>query len=366
MSAKNEILVSYFLSGGIMEIKSNYKKKVTMRDVAEIANVSVSTVSRVINEPESVDISKRESVEQALAISGYIVKIDRAKTTASKAKRFKGNIALMVPDIANPHFQEFIFLIERQLIAIGYMMTLCIFENKDEIIDKYFKDLISRNFDGCIMCCLRPSEESIWARRFVELVPIVSIQSDIDGVDSINTTDKEGTFEIVEHLVSMGHQRIAFIGYSWNLSLFERRLNAYKEVHIKHGLPIRDEYIGYCEANLKSGYEEACKILSLSPRPTAIHSFNTYTAMGVYMAIRDNKLSIPKDISISAMDETPITHMFTPSLSVVSQPIELMAKTGVEMLIDRLENGKKFPPKNVIFPTTLLLRKSIGFCTESD
>lgn len=100
--------------------------------------------------------------------------------------------------------------------------------------------------------------------------------------------------------------------------------------------------------------------MSLPDRPTAIHCFNTKVAMGVYIAIRDNKLRIPEDISLSAFDDAPITQLFTPPLSVVSQPLEAMVSTAIDFLMKRIEGNRNAPLQHVIFPNTIMQRESIG------
>ena len=105
-------------------------------------------------------------------------------------------------------------------------------------------------------------------------------------------------------------------------------------------------------------------MLSLPQRPTAIHCLNTYTAMGVYTAIRDNKLRIPEDISLSGFDEAPVTQIFTPPLAVVAQPTQSIATTAMRMLLERMKEGIDMPPQVVTFPTTVILRQSVGPCPE--
>lgn len=333
-------------------------KSITLSDVAKRADVSVSTVSRVLNNPDIVDGFTRKNVQLAIKELGYI----HVKQKSGKQKnnsRFHGMIAFMVPDDENPHYQELINIVEKKLTELGYLMVLCIFKNDVQVIDKYFESLLTRDIDGCIMACLQPAQNSKWAKEFVQRIPTVSIQSDIGGVDSVNTTDEEGTYEMIERLIKMGHTKIGFVGYSWNLSIFERRLNAYKKIHENYGIPLREEYIGYTGSDLQSGYQEGCRILSLPDRPTAIHCFNTRVAMGVYIAIRSNKLRIPEDISLSAFDETPLAQLFTPPLSVVSQPLDAMASTAIDFLTKRIQ-GENTSLQHVVFPTTLIQRSSIG------
>lgn len=338
-----------------MSKRSAYKS-ITLSDVARKAAVSASTVSRVLNNPDVVDETTKRKVQEAIEELGYV----HVKQKNNKKSEHQGMVALMVPDVENPHFQELIRMVEEKLSKINYSMLLCIFNNDEATIDKYLENLLTRNIDGCIMACLRPSPDSVWISKFIDQIPTISIQSDVEGVDSIDTTEEESTFEMIEKLVQFGHTKIGFVGYSWNLSVFEKRLNAYKRIHEKYNLPFCKEYVGYARIDLQSGYQEGCRILSLPNRPTAIHCFNTRVAMGVYMAIRDKKLRIPEDISLSAYDEAPITELFTPPLSVVSQPLEAMVSTAIDFLMKRINEGKSAPLQHVMFPNTIIQRYSIG------
>lgn len=336
-------------------------KAVTLRDVAQRAGVSSSTVSRVLNRPDLVDESTKATVNKAIEELGYIHSKPKKRTTS---KASSGTVAIMVPDLENPHFQVFVDITEKKLLNMNYMTMLCIFENNPDKIDLYFQELLEKKIDGCIMACLQPGSDSPWTRKFLDQIPTVAIQCDIEGIDSIMTTDEEGTYEMLENLVRLGHKKIGFIGYSWNLSLFERRLNAYKNIHNKYNLPLNEEYIGFSGADLQSGYEQGCRILSLPDRPTAIHCFNTFVAMGVYIAIRDKKLRIPEDISLSGFDDAPVANIITPPLSVVSQPIEAMAASSVNILTERMKGGNTLPLQNVVFPTSLIIRQSTGICPD--
>ena len=193
-----------------MSRKKGSKKAVTLQDIAARAGVSISTVSRVLNQPESVDEQKRIPVQAAIKEMGY-VRVSTHSVRKGKSNS-KGLVALMVPDVANPHFQEFISLVERRLSEMDYMMLLCIFDNQPEIIDKYFREILQRKVDGCIMACLRPAQDSPWVQKLITSIPVVAVQSDIEGIDKIETTDEQGTYEMVDYLISMGHRRIGFIG----------------------------------------------------------------------------------------------------------------------------------------------------------
>lgn len=345
--------------------KRSENRRITLNDIAQKAGVSVSTVSRVLNNPDIVDEFTKKQVQAVLDELEYVPPMKQNGKNNNRLKT-RGMIVVLVPDTDNPHYQELVRLAERNLTKLGYSMILCVFNNNMEILERCFQELLVRNIDGCIISALKLPADSVWAPKFLEQIPTVSIQADIEGIDSVNTMDGEGTYDIIEHLVKLGHKKIGFVGYSQNVSAFERRFNAYKKIHKDYNLPFREEYVGYVKTDLQSGYQEGCRLLSLPDRPTAIHCFNTRVAMGVYIAIRDKKMRIPEDVSLSAFDEVPITQLFTPPLSVVSQPLEVMVSTAVELLLKRMNGEKDMPFQNVVFPTTFIQRLSIGPAKDID
>lgn len=328
----------------------------TLKKIAEIANVSVSTVSRVLNNPKIVDESTREKVLDAIQICGY----------NKKTNEEVGNIAVLVPDLQNPHFQYLVSLLEKKLRKYGYLINLCIFDHNSELIDYYLETLMSSNVSGCIMASAWPHGDTAIMQSFIKKVPTISFQSDLADVDTVYTSDEEGTLEMLELLYQYGHKKIGFIGYITNEHLTKRRQSAYRHFHEMHNLPLREDFIGFGKPTLKSGYEQACRILCLKDRPTAIHCFNTFTAMGVYIAIREYHLRIPEDISVSAFDETPLSDFFFPPISVISQPIDAITTSIVDLLIKRIKKESSYGPQTIRFPTTLIRRQSIGFCPENE
>ena len=363
-----------------MKQRSPYKK-VTLSDVAREANVSSSTVSRVLNNPEIVDANTRKNILSVMSRLDYVY--SKGSSSPSQAQNQdpsgrkipkKGIIALMIPSDENPFYQTMISLVERTLTKAGYLMLLCIFNNDPENIDAYLQNLFSQQVDGCIMAFIKPDVHSAMYKKFTSLIPCVSFQSETDHVDSVSADEETGTYEMLDRLVNFGHKKIGFVGYFSNLLSYERRFGAYKRIHADHDLPIRSEYIseykGQTGLDFQTSYREGCRLLSLPDRPTAIFCFNLKVAIGVYTAIRDYKLRIPEDISICAFDELQIAQVFSPPLSVVGMPLQGMVSSAFDFLRDRIENTSvaEADPQSevtenaqhILFPTTVHQRASIG------
>ena len=339
-------------------------KKVTLVDVAREANVSATTVSRVINKPELVDEETRGKILDVMKEINYVhLKNPAAQTSKSVLSGKRGIITLIIPNDDNPYYSTLISFVEKRLEKAGYLMTLSVFNNDADNIEDYLRVYLDQKIDGCIMTYIRPDNRSDLFSKYIKCIPTISFQSDIDNIDSVIAEEYTGTFEMLEQLIKFGHRKIGFVGYFSNMTSYVLRVKAYRDVHEKYNIPLRDEYIieyeGETGIEYDISYREGCKLLSLQDRPTAIFCFNVKTAIGIYSAIRDYKLKVPDDISLCAFDELQINQLFTPPLTAVGIPMEAMVDTAVEMLISRIEKGNNKPVQRVNFPTTFYMRSSI-------
>jgi DNA-binding LacI/PurR family transcriptional regulator len=337
-------------------------KKVTISDIAKAAGVSPTTVSRVINYPELVESETKKSI---LAIMDNLKYINPKKKNINK---FSGPerqiIALMIPNDENPYYQTLISMVEKRLTSSGYLLLLCIYNNDAENINAHLLNLMNQGISGCIMSYINPQDNVPLVSEFVKKIPSVAFQANIEDIDSVEANEESGSYEMLEHLIQLGHKKIAFVGYFSNLMAYERRFAAYKKIHKDYNLPLRSEYIceykGHTGLDFQTSYREGCRLLSLPDRPTAIHCFNLKVAIGVYAAIRDFKLRIPEDISLSGFDDLQLTQLFTPPLSVVGVPMDSMVSTAISYLKQRIEGGPDMPKQHIMFPTSLYQRSSTG------
>lgn len=186
---------------------------------------------------------------------------------------------------------------------------------------------------------------------------VISIQSDIKGVDSINVTDEQGMFESAEHLLNLGHTRIAFLGYDNNMSSLNNRLTGFKAALRKNKVPIDDSMI-LKEVVSSSGYICAKTLLSSKTPPTAIQCINDHLAMGVYMAASELSIKIPQDLSVSGFDNSIVSRIMSPSLTTVAQPTAEMGETAAQLIIKRIIGDDRAEPRSIVLPTKHIIRDS--------
>jgi len=329
------------------------KEHLTIGDIARIAKVSKTTVSRVINNSSLVNKQTKKKVLKVIEEMNFTPNA----LARSLTKKTNKTIGFLIPDILNPFYMEIIQSIEEVVSKQGFSMYLCVTNQDPKKEEFYLNEMLERRTSGLIVVCtsINNSELLEKARKNIKMV---SIHADIEGVDKIDTTGEQGTFEIIEHLISLGHKKIGFIGYRFDIVALNNRLLGYKKALEKHRIPIRDEYILEGTVLGNSGYYMTNKLLDLDDPPTAIHCFNEYLAMGAYMAISERNLKIPQDISLTGFDDLFMSKLIRPRLTTVSQPISTMGQIAGELLIKNILEGAKPVSQSIVLPTKLIIRDS--------
>jgi len=332
-------------------LKNEQNKPMTIKDIAAEAGVSICTVSRVLNKSDLVGKKTKKKVERVIEENGYIPN-EMARSLLRKKSR---TIALLIPDLSNPFYAELFFGIEEVMSSEGYYVYVCNTNYKMENERRYIKELIGRGIDGMIFMSLYYCGEDIF--DFVRKnVSAVAVQTKVRDMDLIVTDVQETGAEAIRHLFELGHRKIGYICFDKKTNV--ERLHSYLISHKEAGVPVKDEYVidGYTPDTL--GYMAAKRLLSLPEPPTAIQAFNDYTALGVYQAVIEAGLNIPKDISIVSYDDIKIAGLLNPPLTTVNQPIQEMGRTAGDLLLKNISRGAEHLPKEIHLPSKFVIRSS--------
>lgn len=324
----------------------------TIRDIAEKAGVSVSTVSRVINKSPNVKEETRRQILKVMEETGYVPS-NIARNMMSKTNR---SIGLFVTDILNPFFNEIIKGVENVVNSDDYSLLIYAIGNSLQKEEESLGKLIRDRACGLIVTSCRLHSEK-FLKRARKYFNIVSIQSNLDNVDKIGVTDEKGTCDMIRYLIGLGHSRIVLMGYNELLPTFDARLAGYKKAMREAGLPVDEEQIIRVEPGEGNCYVAALELLLRQDRPTAIHCMNEYIASEVYRAVKDVGLSIPQDISLTGFDNLFISELMEPKLTTVSQPVRRMGEVAAKCLIRR----QQYPDEelqDIVFSTKLIIRDS--------
>jgi len=337
-------------------------KRPTQVDVAKLAGVSRATVSYVMNglTEGRVPISDetRQRVLDAIEELGYE---PDARAQALRSGSTK-TIALIIPDLRNPHFCEYATGVEQEARASGYHVLLSSTTLHDEYAVDIFKDLARRWFDGLVLASsfVLGSEEAqaTLARIRERGIPIVEL-SDNYGVDSVAADYREATKEVMSYLFSLGHRRIGLIHGIGGHELATDRLNSYYERLHDAGISVDPDLIIHCEPAIEDGYQASLQLLKLSSRPTALIAINDLLAIGAVRRVLDSGLEVPKDISFVSYDDIPMSNYLVPRLTTVTKDALALGRKAFQVLLARIQNPD-LPRQQFHLPARLIIRESTG------
>lgn len=330
-----------------------------LKTVAHIAGVSIATVSRVLNNDPVVKGETRLAVENAIKSCGY--QPNRVAQRLRSTVRSRKLIGLLIPDIQNPFYVDVIRGIEEYAYSHGSAVLIGNF-SQDAKREKLYIDILrSESVDGFIVA---PSNSM--DRYVKELInegnAVVCIDRGlIDfSVDIVKSDNERGAFRATEHLINVGHRRIAHITGDPSIPTTQERVAGYKAALQKHGLPVDESIILGKASNFKSGVEIANQLLALPDRPTAIFTANNLLTLGALESILSHGLKIPEEIAIVGFDDVYWATSLNPPLTAVKQFGFEIGQRAIELLYQRILNPARVPI-NVEIKTELMVRKSCGF-----
>jgi LacI family transcriptional regulator len=333
-------------------------KKLTIRDIANMANVSHTTVSRVLNKDPRVKEETRQRVLEIVNKTGF--KPDpRGRNLSLKRSKL---IGMVVPDIRNPFYAELARGVEDKACQEGYSVIFSSTDFKPERGETYLPLLQEFGVDGIIFASCRlkePLVEELIKARY----PIVLVSRKLKSKDYnyVVFDNYRGAYVITKHLIDIGYSEIAIITGPPNVSTSFDRLKGYRQALKDHGIPIKSDYIIQGPFVKKLGYLATNKFLLQKKRPEAIFAASDYLAMGVIDAVEEHKLQIPKDLALVGFDDTEFASNRRIDLTTISQGEYEMGSIAVGILIERFKSQETNYIHNVVLEPKLIIRGSCGF-----
>jgi LacI family transcriptional regulator len=328
--------------------------KVTIVEVAKKAQVSLGTVSRVINNDVHVAPETRERVSAVIQEMQYV-----ANRQARGLKGMKTSvIGVLVPDLATSYIGEIMHGIDSELALHQFELMLFTHHRIAAKEASYVANMVQGMVDGILLVLPRniaDYTDTLTRHNF----PFVLIdhQGNGDPCTAVGATNWQGAYNATEYLIKQGHKRIGFITGSMDLGCSHDRLKGYRSALRTYHIPEVPELVYEGDFNQPDGYAGASAFLELPIPPTAIFASNDVMAMGVMDAARNRNLRIPDDISIIGFDNIPQAAMINPSLTTVQQPLEQMGRVATQMLLSILKTPQK-DVKRIELPTELIIRSS--------
>jgi LacI family transcriptional regulator len=329
------------------------RKALTIQDVANAAGVSVSTVSRVLNDKDDVASETYEKVQDIIQELGYTSSL----AARSMRSRKTNVIGLVMPDVEQPFPVQVMRGVNQAIAEADYDLIVYtngdIRKNSSAAQEQQYVSLLNGSItDGVIV--VTPA-----ATTFSTSSPIVVVDPNNETPDcpAVIATNRDGALAMMEYLISLGHRRIGFIGGRPELQSAIRRLQGYKDGLRQANIPIDPELIQVGDFSTETAIICAQRLLRLSLPPTAIFAANDQSAIGVIQAAQEAGLRVPDDLSVAGFDNIPEAAYINPGLTTVDQSITKMGYVATQMLI-RLIQGKPLDSHVYKMTTHLIVRDS--------
>lgn len=325
----------------------------SIREVARLAGVSVATVSRTLKTPDVVSPGTRDKVLAAVEKTGYRPNLMAVQFRSRRTR----NLVVLVPKIANTFYARVISGIQLAAQSRGYGVLLCNTQG-DEAIEAQYAQLVStRQADGVIQLrAHNPFADRAAASASLPMVNACEVL-DVAPCPTLKLDNRAAAREMTEHLIALGHQRIAVIKGPRRSPLTRDRFDGYRDALEAAGISVDDSLLCPGDFSPQSGYAGARTLIERTKPPTAIFCESDEMAIGALQWLKRAGLRVPEDISIAGFDDIEFANYCDPALTTIAQPAEDFGETAVEMLVTLIEGGR-LEPMHRLLPYRLVTRES--------
>jgi DNA-binding LacI/PurR family transcriptional regulator len=332
-------------------------KRPTLKDVAALAGVDKSLVSRVVNADLSITIpdSTRQRILDAVQEVGY-----RPSAAARGLRTHRSHaIGLVLPDLSNPVYAPIAQGAQSRGFETGNALLLVSDDKTDErqLVATLSSLAAEDRVDGLIVAAGDRSSQLLRAVQGFGK-PVVMANRAVEGLSSVTVDDEEGAFVGVLHLILQGHTRVAHLAGPREVETSSRRYIGYKRA-LRHSGLVVDGRVTWARGwSASDGYRAGLRLLQRS-EPTAVFAANVMLAVGLYRAAHDLGLTIPDDLSVVALHDFELAAMLVPALTTVEMPLVQLGRSAVDLLVDEIE-GRELTDLVIEQPPVLLERESVA------
>ncbi len=335
----------------------NKPRSVSIRDVAELAGVSLGSASRVINKVANVSAETRGKVEQAIATLGY-----RPNHAAQSLRlRSTRTIGCLLTDVTNPLYAKLFRALEERMRAAGYMMLLANSLNLVEREIDILGTFKSRGMDGVLIAPGSERDPQVLAAIRELGIPTVILDRDMaTPTDCVLFEHVPGMKRVVAHLAGLGHQRMALIVSQSTNRPIRRRIEGFRSGHKAQGLALDEDLIVQLPHAMSPAYEAVHRLLQRADRPTAIVAMGTNILNDTLNAISACHLRIPQDISVVSIGDPDFAAHHLPPIATLRVDLDQVAERGSQLLLSRMRGEAGDAPRTVHVANTFVERVSCG------
>lgn len=327
----------------------------TIKDVAKLAGVSTSTVSRALSKKVRVDDATMERVLSAVKRLGY-----KPNPMAKGLKEgYSLTLALVLPDITNPFFPKLVKSVEQCALEKGYSLILCDSGNDADAELRYLDAMKSHFVDGVLY--IPVADGAARAKMLGKAgVPLVIVNRDFDaGFPCVTNDNFNGAKTVIEYLFECGHRRISCLIAPTLAQHYEQRLQGCIQEFERRGIRDYEKYLISDVTGIEDAYRHTKRLLAEKERPTAFFACVDIMTIGVYSGIHESGLSVPGDVSVAGFDNISIAPHMVPPLTTYEHPVDRIARKAVTELIDQITGKVEAAYRSIAVFGSLIVRKSV-------
>ena len=326
----------------------------TIKDVAALAGVSFTTVSHVLNNTRPVSAEARARVLAAVDEIGYLPSAVARSLRRSETKI----VGVLVPNVRNPFFAELVVGAEEWCRQAGYSVFLCNSDNDPKHQQSYLRTLLEKRIDGLLLSSAGDTEALASTFRHAS-VPVVTVDRLVPGAraDRVSVNNQLGAFEVVRHLLELGHRRIGCVSGPGEFEVTTERVAGWRSAMEQRGLAARPEWLAESDFSTAGGYEAVKALLTRQPELTAVFTCNDLMGMGALRAAAEMGRVVPRQLSVVGFDAIELGSYVYPALTSVGCSIRELGREAGRALIERIENPQA-PFKDLQLVPQVVLRES--------
>lgn len=332
-------------------------------DVAKLAGVSRSTVSRVITGNGAVKTGTRNKVQKAIEELNYTPSYFAQGIKTGKTK----TLAMIVPDYSNVYYGEMFRGIEKIALENGYMVIICNTNKSSTQERNYVKELLKRKIDGIIYNTYKRNNENIeFFANLSKKIPVIFmdyINKNDEEISYVLTEGYESSKKAVKYLIDKGKKRIGYIRVPPYISVVQHRYEGYKQGLVESGITPDGGIVYQCPDNeigkthLEVGYEGAMALMKSQNPPDALMTSTDIMAVGAIKYLKQAGYRIPQDVSVIGFDNIALASIVEPSLTTIAQPTYKIGEEAAKILIAKI-NGDEKVEDRIIFEAEFIIRGS--------
>lgn len=333
----------------------------TIYEVASMAGVSPKTAARILA-GETGRAVNRERVLKAAKRLKYV----RNQQAVNFRSRQSGLIGLIVPDIANPQYPFFCRFAHDAALEHGYRMILANTYGHAEEEASTLRMFQANRIEGLILVCSEGEQDKACDHLIKSLlirnIPVIIGGRSLRGIpaDRFALQNVKAVDRLVDYLVKTGRKRLAFIGGVRELLATRERYQGFKKGLIRHRLKEVSEYIKFQDFTIESGIQQTAALLRIPKHrhPDAIVCANDMIALGAIRVLQENGIRIPEEMAVAGFDDISLAEIVRPQLTTLRQPLERMARDGIDLIVDRIRRKDISKPRILSYDPELIIRES--------